>query len=151
MQQNRRRTYLINNKLQFGLAKRLVMYWCITWLLVFILPICVRIWFKQVPFDQLATQLIADFWFPIVLSLMFLPIVAWDSIRFSNRIAGPVFRTERMAERLNAGEKVEALAIRKTDFCQKLISEFNILVTNHSDCQPKQSQSKSEEDQLQNV
>jgi hypothetical protein len=62
------------------------MYWCTTWLMVFVLPIVVRTFTDQVPFDQLARNIIADFWFPAVVSFLVLPVAVCDSIRFARRI-----------------------------------------------------------------
>jgi ABC-type polysaccharide transport system permease subunit len=76
-------------QLQFELARRIVMYWCITWLIVFSLPIMIRIVTEQVPFDQLARSIMADFWFPIVVSFLVLPVIVCDSIRFARRMSAP--------------------------------------------------------------
>ena len=73
-------------QLQSGFARRVVMYWCVTWLIVFTLPIMVRMINEQGTFDQLARNIIADFWFPVVVSFLVLPVIVCDSLRFARRM-----------------------------------------------------------------
>lgn len=74
-------------QIQNGFARRVVMYWCVTWLIVFTLPIMVRMINEQGTFAQLAQNIIADFWFPIVVSFLILPVIVCDSLRFARRMA----------------------------------------------------------------
>ena len=64
----------------------------------------------------------------IVMSLLVLPIVFWDSIRFSHRIAGPVKRLGNDFKRLVDGEAVHPIKLRKNDFCHELAENFNRLI-----------------------
>lgn len=122
------------------------MYWCITWLLVFALPVTARICLDSMPFDQLAVELINDFWFPIVISTLVLPIVAWDSLRFSNKVAGPIYRATRELNRFNSGEPIPPIKLREGDFCHELVAELNEVFKKHSLKQQTQHQTEELEE-----
>ena len=128
MKKNRRKKVVVDNEIQHGLARRLVTYWGVTWLLVFSLPIVMRMLTERIPFDQLATQIITDFWFPIVISVLLIPIVVWDSLRFSHRVAGPISRIKKTVESISGGDKVRPIKLRKNDFCGPLADEVNKLI-----------------------
>ncbi len=132
MKSNRRKKYVVDSGLQFSLARRLLVYWCATWLIVFALPICTRLFFTSLPFDQLASKLLADLWFPMLMSVMLLPIVAWESLRFSNKIAGPVHRVRRTLQNLAEQQPVAPIRLRKGDFCHELAQDVNRVISRYS-------------------
>jgi hypothetical protein len=70
-----------------------------------------------------------DLWFhfgPVFLaSLLLLPIIAFDSVRLSNRFVGPVLRIRRTLRALAQGEHVEPIRLRDNDFWQDLADEVN--------------------------
>ena len=143
MSNNQRKRVVVDQQLQSQLARRIVTYWCLTWLLVFTLPILVRMFSENVPFQQLATQIIADFWFPIVMSVFMIPIVVWDSIRFSNRVAGPIYRITKTIRELAGQAPVRTLKIRQNDFCHDVVDAVNVLVDQHQQRNADDSQFNS--------
>ena len=124
----KRKQYLVDKKIQLGMAMRLLTYWAATWLVVFCVPILVRTFTSELSFTQLAVSIIGDFWFPMAISAFCLPIVAYDSLRFSNKIAGPVFKLRRVINQLADKKVVEPISFRQGDYCQDLASDFNRLV-----------------------
>ena len=67
------------------------------------------------------------------MSLFILPIVARDCVRFSNRIAGPVWRLRQTLRDINDGRVVRMIKLRKGDFCHELADEVNRLIEKSSD------------------
>lgn len=124
-----RKQYLVDKKLQLGLAMRLFTYWTATWLVVFCVPILVRTFTSSLSFAQLAVSLLDDFWFPMLISAFAMPIVAYDCIRFSNKVAGPAFKLRRAIADLADNKEVNPVSFRKGDFCQELAADFNRLLT----------------------
>ncbi len=129
MKPERRFNWMVSKEMQLGFSRRLLVYWCGTWLAIFAVPICARLLVTKLPFSELASELVADMWFPMMMSLLVLPIIFWDSIRFSHRIAGPVCRINRNIKRLVDGESAEQVTLRENDFCQELANDFNRLVS----------------------
>jgi signal transduction histidine kinase len=123
---------MVDRELQLGLASRLLLYWCATWLAVFACPIMTQMFMTDVTFSELAKKMINDLWFPMFMSLFMLPIVARDCVRFSNRIAGPIWRLKQTLRDVNDGKLVRKLKLRKDDYCQELADEVNRIVEKSS-------------------
>ncbi len=146
MNSKNRRIVVVDRELQSALAMRIVIYLCLTWLLVFSLPICVRLAFTNLPFDQLARSIVADFWFPICISLFLIPIVIWDSLRFGNRVAGPVYRISRTIGQIVDEQDVELIELRPQDFCKELTARVNQMIKQRSVGQSVVDQQQSDEE-----
>ena len=125
MKPERRKIWCVDEQLQMGLCRRLLVYSCATWLAIFAVPICSRMLFTELPFSQLATELVSDFWFPMMMSLLVAPVLLWDSIRFTHRIAGPIHRINRQVKQLADRESVQPIKLRKNDFCHELANDLN--------------------------
>jgi hypothetical protein len=125
----KRRIFLIDKRFQLRLATRLIGYWVFMWSLVFGLPIVMVFGYQLVatrlPVYELFTGIISDFWFPVVMSLLVAPIVIRDSIRFSHRVAGPLFRLHRDLGLFLDGKPVQAIRLREGDFCHDLATNLN--------------------------
>ena len=150
MNSNKRRIVVVDRELQIGLSRRLVTYWAGTWFLVFALPVIARLMTDPVPADQLARGILSDFWFPMLVSVFLLPVVIWDSNRFSNRCAGPVYRVGRAMRDLAKGKPVREIRLRPNDFCNDLAESFNQLIEPGAD-QQDESEKIFEENALETV
>lgn len=62
---------------------------------------------------------------PVLAALLVLPVIAYDTIRLSNRLVGPMVRLRRAMRSLANGEPVKPVHFRKGDFWQDLAEEFN--------------------------
>jgi hypothetical protein len=60
-----------------------------------------------------------------VILLMVLPVVVHDTVKFSNRLAGPLLRLRNAMQRVANNEHVRPIQFRKGDFCQDLAEHFN--------------------------
>ncbi len=132
MNKNKRKQVVVDEELQYGLSRRLVTYWAFTWFLVFALPITVRMFSATLPFNELAREVMSDFWFPMLVSIFLLPIVIWDSLRFSNRFAGPAFRISRTIREMADDQPVRTISLRHKDFCGELAGSVNYLIDKRS-------------------
>jgi hypothetical protein len=132
MKTNRRHNWIVDKDLQEGFSRRLMVYGCGTWLAIFALPICAQLLVSTIPFTELATKLVSDMWFPMMMSLLVFPIIYWDIHRFSHRVAGPICRINDCMRRLIAREQVSPIKLREDDFCKELTENFNHLVQQHS-------------------
>lgn len=128
MSRDQRKIVVVDKEMQHGLSRRLVTYWAATWFAVFALPIMARMITEPLPFNQLCQGIIADFWFPMLISIFLLPIVTWDCIRFSHRAAGPVLRITRVIRDLSNGKPGQEIRLRSNDFCGELANSVNLLI-----------------------
>jgi hypothetical protein len=60
--------------------------------------------------------------------LAMLPVVVYDSFRFSHRLAGPMVRLRSTVHRLARGEQVEPIKFRQRDYWHDLADDFNVLL-----------------------
>jgi sensor histidine kinase YesM len=60
-----------------------------------------------------------------VLLLVLVPVMAWDSIRFSHRLVGPLVRFRKTIQELAAGEPVRPIKLRDGDYLIEMRDEFN--------------------------
>ena len=57
--------------------------------------------------------------------VVLLPILAWDTIRFSHRLVGPLVRFRRSMQDIANGEAVRPIKLREGDFLIELRDDFN--------------------------
>ncbi|SMP42070.1 hypothetical protein SAMN06265222_101704 [Neorhodopirellula lusitana] len=65
----------------------------------------------------------AIFWVPGFFLLG--PLMVYDMLRITNRVAGPIFAMRRQLEALRGGEDGRALKFRNDDYWDQLAGEFN--------------------------
>lgn len=125
-----RRRFFVDFKVQGALLLRSVSYWGFCLLSITVMLI---IWRVVSGPQQMFRDHLAEVWQrfapALVASLLLLPLVLMDTVRLSNRFAGPVFRLRRSMKALVRGEKVQPIHFRDGDFWHDLADDFNILAT----------------------
>jgi methyl-accepting chemotaxis protein len=67
--------------------------------------------------------------YPVLVCLLLLaPVMAWDAIRFSHRLLGPLVRFRRTMRQVAEGEAVRPLQLREGDHLTDLRDEFNAML-----------------------
>jgi len=125
MERNRTR-FFVDKPVQGALLLKVTIHW-----LAFALTLGLVLAAVQFFADPLASG--ADRWTTflrrngltfIILALLF-PMFLWDTIRLSNRFAGPVLRLRRMMNELATGTDPGPLRFRDGDFWIELGDHFN--------------------------
>jgi nitrogen fixation/metabolism regulation signal transduction histidine kinase len=63
---------------------------------------------------------------PVLLSLLILlPVIAFDALRFSHRLVGPLFRLRSVLHDLAQGQAVRRVKLRQADFLHDMADELN--------------------------
>ena len=63
---------------------------------------------------------------PVILCLLVLvPVMAWDTIRFSHRMVGPVVRFRQTLQAVSDGEPVRPVKLREGDYLTEMRDDFN--------------------------
>ena len=128
MPRHPRRQYFVNSKVQGNLAFRVSMYWLYCLVVVGMMSACWMVLFDRPAssaelFVRVGTQTA-----PILLSsVLLLPLVLFDCVRYSNRFVGPIFRLGRALERLADGQRVHNIEFRTGDFWYEYSQTFNRL------------------------
>jgi hypothetical protein len=129
--QNRRRKLIVDRHSQGAITWHLIRFWLFGGLVVAIMPLTAMvIWsalIENAPRHVLFSWITEVFWFPALVAVLVLPPGIWYSIRFSNRIAGPVTRIQREIHRLICNEPGEDVSLRDGDLFRELADSFNAL------------------------
>jgi hypothetical protein len=65
-------------------------------------------------------------YFPVIICLLILiPVMAWDTIRFSHRLVGPLVRFRKTMRAIAGGEAVRPIKLRDGDYLTELRDDFN--------------------------
>ncbi|MFO0789592.1 MAG: hypothetical protein U0805_09040 [Pirellulales bacterium] len=129
MNHPRRTKHFIDPSVQGSLARRIMLHWVgflsVAFVVSFILQVLTD------PFRPLSAHL-QDLWWthgPFLLVMVFLlPAYIVDTIKLSNRFAGPIFSLRRAMREIAAGKPARRLAFRKRDFWRDLADDYNAML-----------------------
>ncbi len=128
--QYKRRRLLIDRRIQGALVIRVFVYWLCCLLTVSLFTACwIVISSGSMTSGQLIQQMTSRFAPAMGASLLVLPIVVLDSLRQSNRFAGPMYRIRRAMKQVADGEPVEPIMFRDGDYWHDFSVDFNRAVS----------------------
>ena len=131
MKTNNRRRIYVQESIQGGLAIRCVVYWCSCLVSVFLFLMIASILTQPSSIGEVFGGVWMSYSAAIFASLLMLPLVIMDMVRFSHRVVGPLIRLEREMQRLAEGKSVRPLQFREGDFWDGLAEQFNTLRMRH--------------------
>jgi hypothetical protein len=68
-------------------------------------------------------------YYPMLLCfLVLVPFFAWDAVRFSHRLVGPIVRFRRAMQAIAAGQPVQPIRLREGDYLVELQQDFNVML-----------------------
>jgi hypothetical protein len=124
-----RRHWFVDPKLQGALICRLVLYWSACLLATGLMLGCSLAGSRP---ESLIYGGLGVVWLHfgpvVIISMLLLPIMIVDVIRFSNRFVGPLLRLRRSMRQLARGEHVEPITFRRGDYWQDFADEFNAVL-----------------------
>jgi hypothetical protein len=120
----------IQTNLLFRMGFYLLLYAVIVWHIGFVFNVLtslvangIRKGFGEFYLEYLAAQK------PLLYAfLLSAPVLLYDMLKFSNRIAGPLFRCRRVMDEMAAGKSVTEFQPRKHDFMGEFFRSFNALI-----------------------
>jgi len=124
----RKKTF-VDPKVQGALVRRLVLHWFSFIAVAAIVAFCLQILTN--PFRSISEHGQEVWWThgPFLLVMFFmLPVFIVDTIKLSNRFAGPIYRLRLTIRSLAEGESFKPLRFRDFDFWQGLADDFNMMV-----------------------
>lgn len=122
----KRKRLFIDPQVQGALVRHIVVYWltCLTalfvvlwWWSIFMLP--------DRPILSHMDQVWPVFGPVLVTSFLIVPLIILDTIRLSNRFAGPMLRMRRTMHLLSEDRKVYPVHFRENDFWGDFADDFN--------------------------
>lgn len=126
--EKRKRVY-IDPQVQRALSLRLVIRWTLFIAIAMFVAICIQ--FLENPMLSLTEHAKQAWWIhgPFFLILIALiPVFVRNSIKLSNRFAGPIYRMRKTIRIIAEGKPAPRLKFRDDDYWQELAEEFNTMV-----------------------
>jgi hypothetical protein len=125
----KRRQLFVDPKVQGALILRVVLYWIVCLTAITLVLLCWRVATGPVmPFAAHFHEMWIHFGPAVLVSLLLVPVVAYDVVQMSNRFCGPLFRLRRCLRALGRGEHVDPISFRDGDFWPEFAQEFNVLL-----------------------
>lgn len=125
MQEYKRRNYVVNRRLQFGI----IAVFLTAVLVASIAALLVMMLAAGASGEMEAEQFIDTFLVPVLLNdLAIMAAVVLVGISFSNRIAGPLFQMQTVLREVSAGASGRRVRLRPKDFAQGLAEDINTLL-----------------------
>lgn len=124
----RRRQVMIDQEVQGVLIGRVIVYWLVCQASVFFGYAAWQI--LTLPSDESVVGVlpqIAELLPALLGSLLLIPLVIADLLRLSNRFVGPIWNLRNAMKRLELGDPVPPLELRRRDFWPDLLRRFNRL------------------------
>ncbi|MCA9115361.1 MAG: hypothetical protein KDA79_09755 [Planctomycetaceae bacterium] len=134
---SRRRRVIIDTRLQGRLVLRVAAFWAVyhvvLWHAMFLHRYIqyrgeLAAGARPMPFSQLYTEFVNAHTSMLLCAFLVLPILLWETLKQTHRIAGPAERIRRMIRRLAAGYQVEPLRLRADDLLDDLVLDLNELL-----------------------
>lgn len=128
---NRRKKKFVDRKIQGRLLLGIAAHWLLYFMLIMS---AIPIWHVLTVsgFSQPLTKVLADSWGSMTPVFLFLaavlPIFIWETVKFSNRFVGPIYRLHNTIRSINAGEEVRPIRFRENDFWHDLADDFNTMM-----------------------
>lgn len=129
---NARGKLYVDKKVQGALAWRIVFHWFVFFILSLICLFTLEYFMgdPNLSFSGHMAVLWQKYAFFVLLMICIVPSFVYDSMKLSNRFAGPMVRLKESIRELADGETVKELKFRDGDFWQDVSSEFNRMAKN---------------------
>lgn len=124
-----RKKQFVDPQVQGTLVRRLVLHWLAFFVVASIVAFCLQVLTN--PFRSIHEQFQQMWWThgPFLMVMVFLlPVFVLDTIKFSNRFAGPIYRLRHTIRSIAGGDPPPRLKFRDFDFWQGLAEDFNRMV-----------------------
>lgn len=128
---NRRKKKFVDRNVQGRLLLGIAAHWLLYFMLVMS---AIPIWHVLTVsgFSHPLTKVLADSWGSMTPVFLFLaavlPVFIWETVKFSNRFVGPIYRLHKTIQSINAGEKFRPIHFREDDFLHDLADDFNTMM-----------------------
>ena len=153
MSQSQRSRILVDPKVQWSIAGRILCHWSLFLVCLISISAMVQIMGSagQQPFAETwRTAALAQV--PILgVMLMLLPVFLRDTLKMSNRFAGPMYRLRIALRSMANNEIVTSINFRSGDFWQEAAKDFNTVLGHLEELRQENESLKSQLTQSQQV
>ncbi len=125
-----RSKYFVDKSVQGALARRVVTHWCIFFLLASLSLFTMEYFLggAEVSLSGHIAAVWNKYAFFFILMLVIMPTFIYDTVKLTNRFAGPIHRLKESLKNLADGRPVNDLKFREDDFWCELSEDFNRVI-----------------------
>ena len=126
----KRRTTIFDPEVQGSVIRKITIHWIVFFgCNILALLIWVRL-FEQpdASWGQTFLDTVRRFLPFFVVTLALIPAFIWDTLKLTNRFAGPILRLREALAEAGQGNTVPPLRFRDNDFWQEMGSNFNLMM-----------------------
>ena len=73
-------------------------------------------------------RFLRDYYPPLVLFIVLMPLAAWDAVKTAHRLVGPLVRVRHALQEITKGNAVRPIRFRKGDYLNELRDDFNAML-----------------------
>ncbi len=151
----RRKKLYVSNTIQGVVIRRFAMYW-IGYHLLLWHGVLFHGYFREVLMQSVSGSSGLSFWAyygqffllnkgMVLCAVAVCPILLWDTLRVTHRIAGPIVRFKDVLKRLAQGENIKEVKLREHDLMEDLRDSFNEFLASRKVALSNQSEQLSEQ------
>lgn len=146
MSKSKRATILVDPKVQWAIGRRIILHWFVFAGCLITVNIMMRtiVTMSEVAFIDALRMAAARQMSVVVVMLVMLPTFVLDTLKLSNRFAGPMYRLRNALVKIPAGEPPEPLAFRSGDFWSDVAEDFNRVAQDHQSLRRRNAELESE-------
>jgi methyl-accepting chemotaxis protein len=126
----KRRKALVDPEVQGGILRKIAVHWVVFFVCnALALMIWIRL-FEQpdVGWSQTFGDTVRRFLPFFIITLALIPAFVWDTLKLTNRFAGPILRLRSALKDASAGRAVVPLHFRSNDFWKEIAQNFNSVI-----------------------
>lgn len=123
----RRHKQLVDPDVQLGILRKVAVHWSIFFVCNAVaLMIWIRL-FEQPDADwgQTFADTVRRFMPFFIITMALIPAFVWDTLKLTNRFAGPILRLRHALTDASEGRAVSPLRFRSNDFWKEIADDFN--------------------------
>lgn len=126
----RRARSFVDPEVQGGLLRKIAFHWT---LLFVVNSIALIFWVRmfeqpEATWGETFGDCVRRFLPFFVVTALLIPAFVWDTLKLTNRFAGPILRLRSALAAAAKGQAVEPLHFRNDDFWQEIANDFNDVV-----------------------
>jgi hypothetical protein len=129
----KRRIALVDPEVQGGVLKKIAVHWVVFFVCnALALTIWIRL-FEQpdAGWGQTFSDTLKRFLPFFIITMALIPAFVWDTLKLTNRFAGPILRLRSTLSDASRGIAVKPLHFRTNDFWQEIAANFNTVLSKH--------------------
>ncbi len=131
----RRGRTFVDPQVQGGMLQKIALHWVLLFS-INSMAIVMWVWLFEQPdmsWGEIIANCVRRFMPFFVISIVLIPAFIWDTLKITNRFAGPILRLRSALADAAQGKETEPLQFRNNDFWQDIANDFNGLVQRSRD------------------